>query len=194
MKQTSALATTVKTIATSTTLDIILPEMRQHTLILNAPVSTNILVHWRLFSEQVLKLIKKKSIISIFHFLSFYKAHCQQATFDVGIQTYDALSKINIREEEDSIREEEDRRHISIYYATTGVRVSTTSALIDLATFISNVGGNLGLFVEFSILGGLFFVYDFLAVRFPQWINEPSKYYARSLLHQQSIFLQGLRD
>ena len=107
-------------------------------------------------------------MISIIHLTSFYTAHCEQVTFDVGIQTYDALSKINIREEEDSIDEEEDARDISIYYATTGVRVSTTSALIDLATFISNVGGNLGLFVEFSILGGLFFVYDFLAVRFSQ--------------------------
>ena len=105
-------------------------------------------------------------MISIIHLTSFYTAHCEQVTFDVGIQTYDALSKINIREEEDGTREEKDKRDISIYYATTGVRVSTTSALIDLATFISNVGGNLGLFVEFSILGGLFLVYDFLAVRF----------------------------
>ena len=100
---------------------------------------------------------------SIIHFDNILTilAHCEQATFDIGIQTYDALSKI-------SIGDDEDTRDISIYYATTGVRVSTTSALIDLATFISNVGGNLGLFVEFSILGGLFFIYDFLAVRFAQ--------------------------
>ena len=91
----------------------------------------------------------------------FYIAHCEQATFDVGIQTYDALSKI-------SIDEDGNNRAISIYYATTGVRVSTTSEVIDFPTFISNVGGNLGLFVEFSILGGLFFIYDFIAVRFLQ--------------------------
>ena len=89
----------------------------------------------------------------------FFTAHCEQATFDVGVQTYDALSKI-------SINVDARDRPISMYYATTDVRVSTTSALIDLATFISNVGGNLGLFVEFSILGGLFFIYDFLADRF----------------------------
>ena len=89
----------------------------------------------------------------------FFTAHCEQATFDVGVQTYDALSKI-------SINVDARDRPISMYYATTDVRVSTTSALIDLATFISNVGGNLGLFVEFSILGGLFFIYDFLASRF----------------------------
>ena len=89
----------------------------------------------------------------------FFTAHCEQATFDVGVQTYDSLSKI-------SINADARDRPISMYYATTDVRVSTTSALIDLATFISNVGGNLGLFVEFSILGGLFFIYDFLADRF----------------------------
>ena len=94
------------------------------------------------------------------HPILFYIAHCEQATFDVGVQTYDSLSKI-------SINADARDRPISMYYATTDVRVSTTSALIDLATFISNVGGNLGLFVEFSILGGLFFIYDFLADRFP---------------------------
>ena len=103
----------------------------------------------------------RRPIISIIHLILFYTAHCEQATFDVGIQTYDALSKI-------SINEEGNNRAISIYYATTGVKVSTTSEVIDFPTFISNVGGNLGLFVEFSILGGLFFVYDFLAARFLQ--------------------------
>ena len=106
-------------------------------------------------------LIRNQYIISIIHLILFHTAHCEQATFNVGVQTYDALSKISIGEEGSS-------RDISIYYATTGVRLSTTSALIDLSTFISNVGGNLGLFVEFSILGGLFFIYDFLAVRFAQ--------------------------
>ena len=105
--------------------------------------------------------IGKQTIISIIRLIIFYTAHCDQATFDVGIQTYDALSKI-------SINEEGNNRAISIYYATTDVKVSTTSEVIDFPTFISNVGGNLGLFVEFSILGGLFFIYDFLAARFLQ--------------------------
>ena len=105
----------------------------------------------------------KHTIISIIRLILFYTAHCEQATFDVGIQTYDALSKI-------SINEEGNNRAISIYYATTDVKVSTTSEVIDFPTFISNVGGNLGLFVEFSILGGLFFIYDFLAARFLQWM------------------------
>ena len=107
--------------------------------------------------------IGNKTIISIIRLIIFYTAYCDQATFDVGIQTYDALSKISINDEGNS-------RAISIYYATTDVKVSTTSEVIDFPTFISNVGGNLGLFVEFSILGGLFFVYDFLAARFLQWM------------------------
>ena len=56
-------------------------------------------------------------------------------------------------------------RYLSLYYGTTDVKVSTTSELIDFSTFISNVGGNLGLFVGFSVLGGFFFIYDFTAAQ-----------------------------
>ena len=54
-------------------------------------------------------------------------------------------------------------RSINVYYDTTDVKISTNSELIDLPTFISNVGGNLGLFVGFSVLGGMFFIYDLIA-------------------------------
>ena len=91
----------------------------------------------------------------------------------MGIQTYDRLSGVNIKEkatsDTDTLTNDTNAtkieavsyRYLSIYYGTTDVKASTTSLKIDLNTFISNVGGNLGLFVGFSVLGGLFFIYDF---------------------------------
>ena len=112
--------------------------------------------------------------------------HCQTSAYEVGIQTYDLLSFVNIGgdisndtnetsynvNDTDKSKQKTKRtkkikisstRSISIYFATTDVKVYTTSYKIDFNTFISNVGGNLGLFVGFSVLGGLFFVYDFIA-------------------------------
>ena len=112
--------------------------------------------------------------------------HCQTSAYEVGIQTYDLLSFVNIGgdisndtnetsynvNDTDKSKQKTKRtkkikisstRSISIYFATTDVKVYTTSYKIDFNTFISNVGGNLGLFVGFSVLGGLFFIYDFIA-------------------------------
>ena len=113
-------------------------------------------------------------------------AHCATSAYDVGIQTYDQLSFVNIGEDISNDTSEKSynlndtskskqktkkpkkanipsTRTLGIYFATTDVKVYTTSYKIDLNTFISNVGGNLGLFVGFSVLGGLFFIYDFIA-------------------------------
>ena len=51
-------------------------------------------------------------------------------------------------------------RKIVISYATRTVKVITTSRLIDLPSFISSVGGNLGLFVGFSFINMFFFLYE----------------------------------
>lgn len=51
-------------------------------------------------------------------------------------------------------------RRMMISYATTSIKVTTTSKLIDTATFISSVGGNLGLFVGFSFTSMFFIIYD----------------------------------
>ena len=54
-------------------------------------------------------------------------------------------------------------RNINLFYSTTDEKVSTTSLRVDLNTFVSNVGGSLGLFIGFSVLGGFFFIYDFIS-------------------------------
>lgn len=95
--------------------------------------------------------------------------------YDVGVQTYDRFSFVSIKEPADKFvntTEKEENatglddptyRYLNIYYGSTNVKVYTTSLKIDINTFISNVGGNLGLFVGFSVLGGLFSIYDFIS-------------------------------
>ena len=104
----------------------------------------------------------------------YRKVPCQTSTYEVRLQTYDDLSLITFKEDEFSDYTEEggtakttlldNEKTITIYYATTDINVSSTSKLIDLPTFISSVGGNLGLFVGFSVLGALFSIYDFVAL------------------------------
>ena len=55
-----------------------------------------------------------------------------------------------------------DTLMVSLYYSTTDVKVSSTSLKVDFNTFVSNVGGSLGLFIGFSVLGGFYFIYDVL--------------------------------
>ena len=85
--------------------------------------------------------------------------------YKVGTKAYDHLSYVHTNKmfNETQKHEEEDVRDIAIYYSTTGFRITKTSLLIDLPTFISNIGGNLGLFLGFSCLGTLFYVIDYLA-------------------------------
>ena len=91
-------------------------------------------------------------------------AHCRTTTFDVGVQIYDDLSFIHLPPD----KTDSPLRIISMYFATTEVKVSTTSKLINIFNFISSVGGNLGLFLNFrgfSFLGGFFFIFKCLQRR-----------------------------
>ena len=54
-----------------------------------------------------------------------------------------------------------DYRGVHVSYSKTVVTEMTTSKLVDTATFISSIGGNLGLFVGFSFINGFFFLYDY---------------------------------
>ena len=89
---------------------------------------------------------------------------CKKSSYEVGIQSFDRLSMINIEDSKDDSKNstKESARAIYMYYSTTDIKVSTTSKLISLSTFISSIGGNLGLFVGFSFLSTFFFFYNFL--------------------------------
>ena len=106
----------------------------------------------------------------------FIIAPCQKVTYDAGFQVYDIMSQISIKgtetKKETTCRNRKQKnintsrlngtgyRYINIYYAVTDVKISITSKMMNLPTFISNVGGNLGLFVGFSVLGVMYFIYD----------------------------------
>ena len=49
---------------------------------------------------------------------------------------------------------------ILFYYPTTDIRVESVEILVDFNSFISSVGGSLGLFLGFSFLGFLSLFYD----------------------------------
>ena len=50
-------------------------------------------------------------------------------------------------------------RTIAIYYPSTNVDVSTSSKLISFSSFVSSIGGNLGLFVGFSFISTILFIF-----------------------------------
>ena len=105
--------------------------------------------------------------------------------YPVGVTTYDTKSIIDVEDtqqkggvdkinsigyvETEKMKNESQvdtvykNRFIFLFYSTTDVKISTTSLRVDLNTFVSNVGGSLGLFIGFSVLGGFFFVYDLIA-------------------------------
>ena len=110
-----------------------------------------------------------------------FSAPCQLAQYSVGFTTFDAnrtfaLNELDINEYSDidingtglssnqeDHREQNDHRLIYLFYTSTDVTVSTTSLGVDFNTFVSNVGGSLGLFIGFSVLGGFFFVFDIIS-------------------------------
>ena len=77
---------------------------------------------------------------------------------ETGIKTFQS--------NEDGNATKVDARLINLFYSSTDVKVSTTSLKVDFNTFVSNVGGSLGLFIGFSVLGGIFFLYDIIFSKF----------------------------
>ena len=93
----------------------------------------------------------------MFHYSQIIPAPCQRATFKMGVKAYDDISSIYIPGNEYYGK---DTRWIKMSYSTTKVKISTTSRLIEFASFVSSIGGNLGLFVGFSFISMFFFIYD----------------------------------
>ena len=53
-----------------------------------------------------------------------------------------------------------EERFVKIYFNTADEIVYSSDRLVDIANFISSVGGNLGLFLGFSFFGLLFTFYE----------------------------------
>ena len=85
-----------------------------------------------------------------------FSAFCQKTNFNVGMQSYNNQSVLSINDPDDnSTKQKESGRYINMYYSTTNIKISTTSKLLNLSSFVSSVGGNLGLFVGFSFLSAV---------------------------------------
>ena len=97
-------------------------------------------------------------------YLMFYQlsAFCQKTAYNVGMQSYNNLSVLSIKDPEDNTTKKESGRYINMYYSTTNIKISTTSKLLNLSSFISSVGGNLGLFLGFSFMSAVLCCIKFL--------------------------------
>ena len=65
-----------------------------------------------------------------------------------------------------------EMRFFYMYYTTADETEFNTDKLIDLASFIGSVGGNLGLFLGFSFLGMLFPLYDYAEGMYTRWSRK----------------------
>ena len=65
-----------------------------------------------------------------------------------------------------------NRTSLFINYPIMEVKVSQQVRILDTSSFISSVGGNLGLFIGFSFLDTFFAIYKWFSIRFIKWIEQ----------------------
>ena len=63
-------------------------------------------------------------------------------------------------------------RYFYLYYTTADETEISSDRLVDLASFIGSVGGNLGLFLGFSFLGILFPLYEWAEKIYKNWLKK----------------------
>ena len=96
--------------------------------------------------------------------INSYKA--QSISFDKysGISPISVLDNIKSNTSEkiamNSVSKPLKTSEIYIFYSTTDIRVESVETLVDFNSFISSIGGSLGLFLGFSFWGFLSFFYD----------------------------------
>ena len=87
-----------------------------------------------------------------------YLEPCERAIYQVDVRSFDRLDFPFIKKINKIIAE----RYIIMYYSNEDVKIYTTSELVTFSSFISSIGGNLGLFVGFSFIGVVLFVCNLL--------------------------------
>ena len=86
----------------------------------------------------------------------------------------------NDLESNDDLAESKDkkvltRRFFYVYYTTSDTTEISSDILVDFATFIGSIGGNLGLFLGFSFLGMSLPFYDKVEGLYRKWKKRTSK-------------------
>ena len=90
----------------------------------------------------------------------------QFISYDKGdmVRSLSVLKNINTKTSEkipmNAVSKPVETSAIFFFYSTTDIRVESVEILVDFNSFISSVGGSLGLFLGFSFLGFLSHFYD----------------------------------
>ena len=71
-------------------------------------------------------------------------------------------------------------RYVYLYFTTPDETTYSSELIIDFPTFISSIGGNLGLFLGFSCMGALFPLYEWMEVRYIKSISNENVRRVRS--------------
>ena len=71
-------------------------------------------------------------------------------------------------------------RYVYLYFTTPDETTYSSELIIDFPTFISSIGGNLGLFLGFSCMGVLFPLYEWMEVRYIKSISNKNVRRVRS--------------
>ena len=139
------LATPVLNFTLLMSLPAIFLHLQQIMPILLVKVNTTLKFYWNAL------FIFLFTVISLLQHIIL--APCKTSTFQMGVKSFRKKSVM-------TFKKGTDNRNILISYSKNIVTAMTTSKLVDLATFISSIGGNLGLFVGFSLINSLFFLFE----------------------------------
>ena len=103
----------------------------------------------------------------------FHIEPCTTTTYDVGTVTYDRYSQMghNLLQtwfDTSNITQKstEGSSNLFITYQSMEMKVSQKVRILNEASFISSVGGNLGLFIGFSFLDSLFVICQWVCTYF----------------------------
>ena len=97
---------------------------------------------------------EKVSQLYVSNWISLITGLKNDVRFKWDDREFDPLSNPYAKEDNDTV--------VSFEYQTMNVEVETEVVLVDLNDFVSASGGSLGLFLGFSIIDTLFYVYDFI--------------------------------
>ena len=136
----------------------------------NVEVCTLLQVHVNIF-RYIIHMISK-SMTPLMIFKTNISEPCQLTSYSTETLSYDRNSMMAQATLENAFKTTkiafetmENRTSLFINYPIMEVKVSQQVQILDTSSFISSVGGNLGLFIGFSFLDTFFAVYKWFCTR-----------------------------
>ena len=129
-----------------------------------------VIFQWfKIFFTPLCILLEYNNIMKIKLMQFFHIEPCTTTFYDVGTVTYDRYSQMghNILQTWFDIsnitqKATEGSSNLFINYQSMEMKVSQKVRILNEASFISSVGGNLGLFIGFSFLDSLFVIFQWV--------------------------------